>query len=99
MNLSDAASLITVPGTLRFGAAGPCAPLESLDSVVRVGESCGTTVPGCALSLLANLKLGNSLTLTGASCCAGVRSELSAGCRSGWLLLFEGELVSGSSTA
>src|SRR5262249_56625807 len=51
------------------------------------------------LPLLANLKLGNSLTLTGASCCAGVRSELSAGCCSGWLLLFEGELVSGSSTA
>src|SRR5215831_950094 len=51
------------------------------------------------LPLLANLKLGNSLTLTGASCCAGVRSELSAGCCSGWLLLFERELVSGSSTA
>src|SRR5215470_16180753 len=35
------------------------------------------------LPLLANLKLGNSLTLTGASCCAGVRSELSVGCRGG----------------
>src|SRR6516162_6047619 len=33
------------------------------------------------------------------SCCAGARSELSAGCCSGWLLLFERELVSGSSTA
>src|SRR5215831_11032046 len=37
-------------------------PLGSLDSVVRVGESCGTTVPGCALSLLANLKLSDWFT-------------------------------------
>src|SRR5215471_3217188 len=48
MNLSDAASLITVPGTLkvlaRAGAAGPWSPLKSPDSAVWDRAGMGTAV-------------------------------------------------------
>src|SRR5262249_61676287 len=90
MNLSGAA-LITVAGTskvvARVGAAGPCAPLGSVDGAVRAGGSF-EIVPGCALSLSANLKLSPLVTADEplSSSCAAARSELSAGGCSGWLL-------------
>src|SRR5262249_18008038 len=94
--------LIAASGTskvlTRAGADGPCVPLESLDGAVTAVGSFGI-VPGCALSLSANLKLSPLVTAdeTLSSRREGGGRELAAGGCGGWLLATS--LICGSALA